>query len=53
MNNAFIDYLKYLGANSDEAELTLWNIRNRIADGESTISILNSLDLPLDLIDLL
>ena len=53
MNDAFINYLKYLGATEWEAENTLNNIRNRIAYGESTLQILQDMDLPLDLADLL
>jgi DNA anti-recombination protein RmuC len=51
--NTFIDYLKHLGADQDQAEHTYNVILNRIADGEGRVEILQELDLPLDLIELL
>ncbi len=48
----FIKYVQYSqGATSAEA-VDLWeDIQNQLADGKTIISVLENLDLPLDLAD--
>ncbi len=53
MNKELEDYLKYLGATTEEARQTIVEIRNQMAEGKSVESILNAMDLPYDLVDLL
>lgn len=49
----FIDYLKHLGATQDDAEKTLKEVRVRLEHGARPYDVIRSMDLDIDLLELL
>lgn len=52
MNEELIKYLIYLGATRRDAIITIHQIMDRQADGETILSILEEFELPSELIEI-
>jgi endonuclease YncB( thermonuclease family) len=52
MNEELIRYLMYLGATRQDAINTIQQIMDRVADGDTFLSVLEEMDLPSELIEL-